>query len=220
MLPEFYRSHLALRLSKTQLLTLEIVVWLLQVHKNVKIERLAAHFPLPIKYESRRRHLQRFLMGRYPCRSFSWFPIIQIIIKQIDPGYRPLYLAVDRTQWKEQNLFVIALIYKKRSLPIYWQFLDKKGASNFWEQKALFKPVLKLLKAYQLIILGDREFHSLKLANWLEKQKVGFVLRQKKNRNIQQPGQKEQALSSLETHPGFSQFFQKVTVGKQGFGQE
>jgi len=71
MLPEFYRSHLALRLSKTQLLTLEIVVWLLQVHKNVKIERLAAHFPLPIKYESRRRHLQRFLMGRYPCRSFS-----------------------------------------------------------------------------------------------------------------------------------------------------
>jgi len=71
MLPEFYRSHLALRLSKTQLLTLEIVVWLLQVHKNVKIERLAAHFPLPIKYESRCRHLQRFLMGRYPCRSFS-----------------------------------------------------------------------------------------------------------------------------------------------------
>jgi len=27
----------------------------------VTIERLAAHFPLPIKYESRRRHLQRFL---------------------------------------------------------------------------------------------------------------------------------------------------------------
>jgi len=117
MLPEFYRSHLASRLRKSQLLTLEILVWLLQVHKNVKIERLAAHFPLPIKYESRRRHLQRFL--RRGCLSIPlvWFPIIQIIIKQIDPGYRPLYLAVDRTQWKEQNLFVVALIYKKRSLP-------------------------------------------------------------------------------------------------------
>ena len=54
MLPEFYRDalsergrlrrhRLACRLTQTQLLTLEIIVWLLQVHKNVKIERLAAH---------------------------------------------------------------------------------------------------------------------------------------------------------------------------------
>jgi hypothetical protein len=47
MLPEFYRSHLASRLTQSQLLTLEILVWLLQVHKNVTIERLAAHFPKP-----------------------------------------------------------------------------------------------------------------------------------------------------------------------------
>lgn len=219
MLPEFYRSHLASRLRKSQLLTLEILVWLLQVHKNVKIERLAAHFPLPIKYESRRRHLQRFL--RRSCLSIPlvWFPIIQIIIKQIDPGYRPLYLAVDRTQWKEQNLFVVALIYKKRSLPIYWQFLDKKGASNLREQQSLLKPVIRLLKPYQLIILGDREFHSVKLANWLNQQNLGFVLRQKKGQKMQASGQKQQSLSSLQIQPGDSEFFQKVTMGKQGFGQ-
>jgi hypothetical protein len=64
MLPEFYRIRLAWRLNQTQLLTLEILVWLLQVHKNVNIERLAARFPLPIKFESRRRHLKRFLSLR------------------------------------------------------------------------------------------------------------------------------------------------------------
>jgi hypothetical protein len=96
-------------------------------------------------------------------------------------------LAIDRTQWRQQNLFVIALIYKKRSLPIYWQFLDKKGASNFREQQALLKPVLKLLKSYQLIILGDREFHSVKLANWLDQQNLGFLLRQKKGQNMYHP---------------------------------
>jgi len=79
MLPELYRSHLAPRLTQTQLLTLEILVWLLQVHKNVKIERLAAHFPLPIKYESRRRHLQRFLALRSLSIPLLWFPIIQTI---------------------------------------------------------------------------------------------------------------------------------------------
>ncbi len=48
-------------LSASQLLTLEMLVWLLQFHKQVRIERLAACFPLPILYESRRRHVQRFL---------------------------------------------------------------------------------------------------------------------------------------------------------------
>jgi hypothetical protein len=61
MLPELYRNKLQNRLTRSQLLTLEILVWLLQVHKQIRIERLAAHFPLPILFESRRRHIQRFL---------------------------------------------------------------------------------------------------------------------------------------------------------------
>ncbi len=73
----------------------------------------------------------------------------------------------------------------KRSLPIYWQFLPKKGASNLAEQKAILRPALKLLKTYQIIILGDREFHSAELANWLIEKKVGFAFRQKKTTNIQ-----------------------------------
>jgi len=97
--------------------------------------------------------------------------------------------------------------------------LDKKGASNFREQQALLKPVIKLLKSYQLIILGDREFHSVKLANWLDQQEVRFVLRQKKGKNMQPAGQKQQPLFSLEVAPGDSKFFQEVTMGKQGFGQ-
>ena len=61
MLPEFYLNHLQNRLKRAQIVTLEILVWLLQVHKDVRIEKLASHYPLPIKLESRRRHLQRFL---------------------------------------------------------------------------------------------------------------------------------------------------------------
>ncbi len=56
-----YESHFKQSLTNTQVQTLKILVWLLTVQKTVNIERLAACFPLPIKYESRRRHLQRFL---------------------------------------------------------------------------------------------------------------------------------------------------------------
>ncbi len=57
MLPEFYLNYLHSQLNASQLLTLEMLVWLLQFHKQVRIERLAACFPSPILYESRRRHV-------------------------------------------------------------------------------------------------------------------------------------------------------------------
>ena len=126
MLPKFYLNHLQNRLKRAQVVTLEILVWLLQVHKDVRIEKLASHYPLPIKQESRRRHLQRFLALPNLSIPLVWFPLIKDIIEQNSPKSKPLYLALDRTQWKDKNLFMVAVIQKKRALPIYWQFLSKK----------------------------------------------------------------------------------------------
>ena len=62
MLPIFYQTFLQKYLTQTQLLTLKMLVWLLQTQKQVRIERLAAILPLPIQQNSRRRHIQRFLL--------------------------------------------------------------------------------------------------------------------------------------------------------------
>ncbi len=48
----------------------------------MKIERLAACFPLSIKYESRRHHIQRFLKLFSLNLSLFWFPMIMMIISQ------------------------------------------------------------------------------------------------------------------------------------------
>lgn len=147
MLPELDRIHLSKQLTQAQLLTLEILVWLLQVYKQVKIERLAAHFPLPIKYESRRRHIQRLLISPAMSVTLIWLPLIESLIKlKFQRGER-LYLAIDRTQGKSNNLFVLALIYQKRAIPIYWQFLEQKGGSNLAQQQAVIRPILKQLKS-------------------------------------------------------------------------
>ncbi len=55
-----------------------------------------------------------------------------------------LILVLDRTQWKDNNIFMISVIWRKRALPIYWIILEKKGSSNVREQIALIRPVLKL----------------------------------------------------------------------------
>ncbi len=57
-----YQEHITKYLTETQVQTLKIMLGLLTVHKQVRIERLAACFPLPILYESRRKHIPRFLV--------------------------------------------------------------------------------------------------------------------------------------------------------------
>jgi hypothetical protein len=99
MLPEFYRTNLLSQLSQSQLLTLEILVWLIQAHKQIKLERLAAYFPLPIKFESRRRHIQRFLKLSVLSIPIIWFPIIKAIIQlKVEPGRRN-FKSLQKTCW-------------------------------------------------------------------------------------------------------------------------
>ncbi len=61
MLPQFYLLHLQQQLKNSEYLTLKILVYLLQAHKQVSLELLASLLPYPIQFESRRRSLQRFL---------------------------------------------------------------------------------------------------------------------------------------------------------------
>jgi len=177
---------------------------------------LAALFPQPIKFESRRRHLQRFLILPLISIPVLWFPIIKYILRtHFNKKSSQLILAIDRTQWRDKNLFVVSVIWEKRSWPIYWKLLDKKGSSNFREQKALLRPVLTLLKGYEVVVLGDREFRSVRLAHWLDAQGVYFALRQKKSTYIQQPGQDYQPLNSLGLAPGMKLFLTGVLLTKQ-----
>lgn len=50
---------------------------------------------------------------------------------------------------------MVAVIIEKRAIPIYWQFLEKLGASNLAEQKEILRPVIRLLQGYEIVILAD-----------------------------------------------------------------
>jgi hypothetical protein len=220
MLPIFYQVQLQKYLSQSQLITLKLLVWLLQSHKQVKIEKLAATLPLPIQQNSRRRHIQRFLSLKRLSVVLLWFPLIQQIITRHIAKGKPLIIALDRTQWKENNILMASAIYLNRALPIFWILLEKKGASDLREQQIVLRPVIKLFKAYKVVIIGDREFHSVELAHWLHRQGVKFVFRQKKDTTFRQNGQKFKSLSQVEISPGMKQFLPQITLTqKKGFGR-
>lgn len=233
MLPQFYQTVLRSQLSESQYLTLELLILLIQTQRQVSLASLANAFPQPIQYPSRLRHLQRFL--RLPQLSIKllWFPLIKYWVRQEFKGRNLnraqrrrrkklkhqksgyLVVAIDRTQWKGRNLFIIGLVWGHHALPVYWQLLQHSGNSNLRQQQTLLQPVLQLLKPYPVVVVADREFHSPKLAMWLAQRKVSFALRQKKNAYIQQPAADYQALNTLGFRPGMSQFFLGISCGKQ-----
>ena len=97
MLPQFYQKCFQNRLNPTQYKMLQILVMLLQFHKSVTLEKLAAVFPQPILFESR-RSIQRFLLLPQLSVKLLWFPILKRWVKdrQIKKGKR-LIIALDRT---------------------------------------------------------------------------------------------------------------------------
>ena len=220
MLPTFYQTLLQKHLTHAQLITLKMLVWLLQHQKQVRIERLAAALPLPIQQNSRRRHIQRFLTLNTLSVVLLWFPIIEeILTRQTKPGSR-LIIALDRTQWKENNILMISVIYQKRALPIYWCLLEKNGSSNLAEQQKVLRPVIRLLKKYKLVVIGDREFQSVELANWPHTKNISFIFRQKQSTTFRQKRQKFQPLNSIHIRPGIGIFYTNINITqKKGFGR-
>jgi len=232
MLPQFYQKVFETHLTPSQYLTLQLLVLMLQSYRDVSLSTLANRFPQPIKYESRVRNLQRFLDLPELTAKLLWFPLIKHLLKQefrhrstnreqrrqtkkfqlIRQGH--LFLIIDRTQWQDRNLIVLSLAWGKHAIPVYWEILPKKGSSSLREQKKVLTPVLRLLKPYPVLVLADREFHSVQLADWLRQRKVDFALRQKKGTCIADDDAVYRALKDLEIKPGKSRFYANIYCTK------
>lgn len=231
MLPEFYQKVLQAHLNRSQYLILKILILLLQSQRQAKLSTLARLFPQPIQYDSRVRCLQRFLALPQLSLPLLWHPIIKCWLRREFKEGRSrkmrrlqlrtsksnyVVVIIDRTQWREQNLFVASILWGNHSLPLHWCLLSKLGSSNLREQKKLLIPVLKLLKSLPpTLIIGDREFHSAQLGKWLQDNGVDFILRQKANNYIQILEGDYLPLKQLGFERGEKLFYHQVRSHKQ-----
>ena len=82
------------------------------------------------------------------------------------------------------------------------------------EQKKVLVPVLRLLHPYRVLLLADREFHSVQLARWLQNWKIDFALRQKKGTCIADDESVYIALRDLGIQPGSAEFIRDIYCTK------
>jgi hypothetical protein len=93
-------------------------------------------------------------------------------------------------------------------------------AQSLFTNSFLIRPVLQVFKGYQVLLLGDREFQSIKLVIWLHSKRISFVLRQKKSTYIRQANYPYQRLETYGLIPGVSFFLSDIKVTKQtGFSK-
>src|SRR4028118_339411 len=144
MLLKFYQAHLQKQLTRSQFLLLTIFLDLMQSEKQMRLERLIGVFPYPIKTESRRRKLQRFLDLPQLTIELIWFPLITYWLTNYCAVGTRLSIAIDRSQWGRINLFMVSLIWERRAIPLYWSLLPKLGNSNFESQTTNLQQVLPL----------------------------------------------------------------------------
>jgi hypothetical protein len=125
-----------------------------------------------------------------------------------------LYLAIDRSQWKNINLLMVSVIWSRRAIPLAWRLLPHIGNCNQEEQESVLSPILERLKEYEIVVLGDREFCSLDLAAWLQARNVGFCLRLKKATCLEVENQIWQRLDELPIKPGVALYYQGKRIRK------
>ena len=175
-----------LNANHARLKNLSLLVSAVLLHRTVNLVVLATTPDgKPTSNESRYRRFQDFFKSFQLC-----LPSVgRIVLSRIPKPTTGYLLAMDRTNWqfgrRDINFLVIAIVVGTVSVPIVWTVLPKKtkrGNSNTKQRIALAKALLKLMPATDIEALTmDREFVGRKWLKWLDAQRVGYVVRIKKN---------------------------------------
>ena len=86
----FYQDHIKQKLSPSQVVTLQILLYLISVHKTVQISKLTNYFQLPIKSESKRKLMRKIFNPKGIKFTYILVPFSQ----NNDKKYLQLYLRV------------------------------------------------------------------------------------------------------------------------------
>jgi len=90
-------------------------------------------------------------------------------------------LVMDGTSWTigevEVHYLVLSVLVGSVAVPIYWVQLEKIGASNQEERKAMFEAALGLFDLKGMTLLADREYIGKNWFKFLKNKHIHFVIR-------------------------------------------
>lgn len=177
---------------KTRLVNWALLVLGLLRARSAALPAIAAHLPLPTQAGSREKRLRRWF-DNLAVEVVSFFaPVGRGVLQTLHAAGAPLRLLMDRVEVENRfNLLVVCVAYRHRAFPLLWKELGHAGCSTLAEQTALLQQVQRWVPpGAEVIVVADREFRSVRLAEWLQKRHWHFVLRLKCDTHIEvRPGE-------------------------------
>jgi hypothetical protein len=146
--------------------------------KTVNLQEIATGMSSSANLASRYRRLQRF----FALFQIDFVSVSRWIFFLFFSNTKKYYVIIDRTDWcwgkKKINIFMLSIAYEGLAIPICWQLLNKKGSSNFGEQKALINQFTEIFGTKNIeALLADREFANGNFFDFLTKQNIPFCIR-------------------------------------------
>ena len=157
-------------------------------NRSVNLTLLATNMTEGTSKQSEYRKAQRFFQKfQMPLLELGAF-----IVSQIPRQKCGWVLSMDRTNWKfgktHINILTVGIIAKGVAVPIAWKVLPQataRGNSKTSQRINIMEMVLQLITAQEINLLTmDREFIGKEWLEWLNERGVGFVVRIKKNHQV------------------------------------
>ncbi len=185
LIPSFHRSHRR---------NLALMVVGMVYAKSVNLPQIASYAkPADIQLESRVQRFERVLKCRKLVPLEALKPISKRVLATLSKSSKqPLMILMDRSMINDTlNLLWMSVGFGGRALPLGWMLVPHEGNSDLKLQQELLSWLKEILPAKaKAVIVADREFHSIRLAEWLEKElKLDYALRIKAGTYIEFDGE-------------------------------
>ena len=167
--------------TKPQIANLALFVYGLILAGHVHLPKIALYLPVAGNTGNALQRLERFLQNKAVLPT-KWYEGVARGALTTWRGTE-IELILDQTDINDRfHLLFVAVAFRKRALPILWCLLPTKGCSGAAAQKKLLTKVAKLLPPKTKIVLyADREYGSVELFSFLQKQGWFFVIRMKRD---------------------------------------
>jgi hypothetical protein len=206
LIPSFHRSH------RRNLATMVVGMC---YAKSVNLPQIASFAkPANIQLEARVQRFERVVQCPKLVPLEALKPIAKKVLGSLSQ-HQPVMILMDRSMINDTlNLLWISVGFAGRSLPLGWVLVPHEGNSDLGLQQRILSWLKEILPEQAKVrIVADREFHSIHLAEWIEKElELDYVLRLKIGTFVEIDGEAVK-ISELAVC-GESHQFQNVRITK------
>jgi DDE family transposase len=137
---------------------------------------VASAMPVNTKQQRKIQRLRRLLDNA----KLTATDVYQPVVRQALTGLRRqrVHLLLDRVVLTEtQNVLVVSLGFRRRSVPLVWRILPHQGSSNLTHQQKLLRQAAKLLPTgVRITVHADSAFRSQVLFDWIRRRRWNAIL--------------------------------------------